>query len=435
MNRIILITGFLIFALNINAQKYDLNSFIELVKQNNKDILIAAEEVKLAQTQEKEAKSSAFPQLNIEAGYSRNLKEGYMYADLSALGGGEGGPAKFKVTYDNEFDLKTILSQQIFNASVFNAIKASKQYENLSGYVYDATFQGVIAGSKKAFHQTLLLKKVWEVNKSAQENAEENYNDVKMKYDEGLVSQFELLQAEVRWKNLIPSTTQAKRNYNLALNSLKILAGLSIEDDFQIEGDLENYSKNEGVYELETALENRPDYQALVSEKELRKINVSYENSAYMPSLSASLVYNYNSVSNEFKFENENNYLIAGLTLHVPVFNGWNTSAKVERAEIELMQSELKIQQAKEEINKELKNISLRIAEAKNRITSAESTINAAKKAFEIAEVSTKNGLATQLELKDARVNFDQAKLNFYSAVYDYLESYFDWELAVGIIN
>ncbi len=43
--------------------------------------------------------------------------------------------------------------------------------------------------------------------------------------------------------------------------------------------------------------------------------------------------------------------------------------------------------------------------------------------------------LATQLELKDVRVAFDQAQLNFYSSVYDYLAAYFDWELANGMVE
>jgi hypothetical protein len=34
------------------------------------------------------------------------------------------------------------------------------------------------------------------------------------------------------------------------------------------------------------------------------------------------------------------------------------------------------------------------------------------------------------LELKEARVAYDQAQLNGYAAVYDYLDAYFDWEQA-----
>jgi outer membrane protein TolC len=45
------------------------------------------------------------------------------------------------------------------------------------------------------------------------------------------------------------------------------------------------------------------------------------------------------------------------------------------------------------------------------------------------------NGLATQLELRESRVDLDRAQVNFYSAIYDYLAAYFDWQRAVGEVN
>lgn len=426
---------YLLLTGNSSAQSYEFDSFIELVKKNNIDIMIAAKDLEIASAQEKEAKSRAYPELNIDAGYNRNLKEGYMYADLGALTGDTGGPAKFKTTYDNEFSLQSVLSQKIFDASVFYAITASKQYDELSNYIYEANFQAIISGSKKSFYMTLLLKEIWEMNKAAEENAEENYRNVKIKYDQGIVSQFELLQAEVRWKNLNPETTKSKRDYELALNSLKILVGIPVEKSIDIKGEF-NYTPYIIIdKDIPEVLNNRPDYNALVWENKLRETNIKVEKSSYLPSLTASLTYRFNSVSNQFTLDNKNNFLIAGVNLHVPIFSGWGTDAKVEMAEIEAAQTTLNIEKTKEEITKEIKNISLRISESKNRIESADKTLESAKKAFEIAEVSTNNGVATQLELKDSRINYDKAQLNYYSAVYDYLEAFFDWELATGLTD
>ena len=422
-----MIIGFILISLNIYSQTYDFDKFIELVKSNNRDIMIAAKELDMAKAQEREAKSNVYPQISLEGNYKRNLNKGYMYVDL-----GE-GTQKLSITYDNEFDMQAVLSQQLFNASIFKAIKAANQYEKLSGFVYDATFQGIIAGSKKAFYQTLLLKEVWNVENEALKNAKENYDETANKYDNGLVSQFEMLQAEVRWKNQIPTATQAERNYRLSLNTLKVLAGIPVENDFIIEGDIETAERDVKEIDMPEILNNRPDYKALLWEEKLRNTNISAEYSGHLPSLFASFTYDFNSVSNEFSFDNKNNYLIAGLTLKVPIFDGWNTSAKVQQAEIELTKTKIEIEKTREDIKKDIQNTSLRIAEAQNRIESAEQTLKTAKKGFEIAEATADNGLATQLELKDARINYDQAQLNYYSAVYDYLEAYFDWELAAGL--
>ena len=42
------------------------------------------------------------------------------------------------------------------------------------------------------------------------------------------------------------------------------------------------------------------------------------------------------------------------------------------------------------------------------------------------------DGLTTQLQLKDTRVVYDQSMINYYAAVYDYMEAYFDWKHATG---
>lgn len=436
-NRILVIALFMTFSNMLLAQKYNIASFIELVKKNNKDILIAAKDLEIADAQDAMARSGAYPYISASAGYNRNLKEAYMYFDASGLFGPDAGngPSKFKINYKNEFSAGAVINQQIFNFSVFNAIKAAEQYEKLTDHVYDATLKGVINGSRKAFYQTLLLKEVWNVNKESEKNAHENYQDLKKKYEAGIVSEFDLLQAEVRWQNYIPELTQSERNYLLALNSLKTLAGLKYDETFEIEGELEVKPEKPSKIEMADVLNNRPDYNAMVWEKKLRESNVNVEWSSHLPSLSASLAYQYSAISDEFKLERENNYLIAGLNLQIPIFSGGLTSAKVQQAQIEVDQTNLKISKFENEIFTEIENFGLKLSEAEKRISSAESTFKTAKKAFNIAEITFENGLATQLQLKDARLGYDQAKLNFYAAVYEYLEAYFDWELAVGIMQ
>ena len=77
-------------------------------------------------------------------------------------------------------------------------------------------------------------------------------------------------------------------------------------------------------------------------------------------------------------------------------------------------------------------NVFLQLNEAYERIASARTILKTAEKAFLIAENTAQRGLATQLQLKDARVGFDQAKMNYYAAVIDYLNAYLQWERAIG---
>jgi outer membrane protein len=432
-NKFVITVAVFLFSLNINAQVYDIDKFLDLVKKNNKDILLAAKDLEIAETQDGMARSSAYPQVSASAGYNRNLKEAYMYVDFGNLFGPGLGASKFKVNYNNEFSASARVTQQIFNYSVFNAIKAAKQYAEFSNKVYDATLEGVINASKKAFYQTLLLKELWDLNKESEKNAFDNYQNVKKKFDVGLASELQMLQAEVRWQNIVPQVTQSERNYELALNSLKTLAGLKVNDDFQLSGSLDDVTKKPAEVEMADVLTNRSDYEVKLWERKLRESNVDVEFSSHFPTLSASFVYQFSALSDEFKLERRNNYLIAGLSLNIPIFSGWNTSSKVQKARIELAKTDLELSKFQDKISIEISNLKLKLDEAQKRISSAETTLSTAQKAFSIAEITADNGLSTQLELKDARLGLDQAKLNYFSAKYEYLDAYFDWELATGI--
>jgi outer membrane protein TolC len=73
--------------------------------------------------------------------------------------------------------------------------------------------------------------------------------------------------------------------------------------------------------------------------------------------------------------------------------------------------------------------------EALSEIAAAERNINSAQRAFEIAESRVANGLSTQLELKDSRIFLDQARITRLTAIYAFLDAYFDWELLTGNVT
>lgn len=413
------------------AQQMDLDKFIELVKKNNKDILIAAKDIGIAEAQHAEATANAYPNISAEGSYNRNLKDMYMYLDAPI----EGFPSKIKANKKNEWKLQATLTQAVFNATVFTAIRAAEEFEKLTDYTYDANVVGVITAAKKAFFQTALLKKVWFVKKETELNAKENYELVKNKFDNGLISKLELLQAEVRYKSSIPETTEAERNYKLALNTIKNLAGIKVTENIVLDADLETIPLKPEDAELSEVVKRRPDLNAMVWENNLRKTNVDVEYSAHFPTVYASLAYVFQSQTDKMNFDNQNNLLVAGLTVKIPIFSGMATTAKVQKAQIEADQSALKIEQHKEKIENELLNLKIKLEESSFRIKSARTTLETAETAFKVASKSSANGVATQLQLKDARVQLDQAKLGYYSAVFEFVTTCIDWELAAGLVQ
>ena len=420
------------FPLRAADTVYNLDAFLARVESHSKDLKLAVQELKLAKVNKREALSTALPTFQLSATYNRNLKDNFLYIDFPDFETGETSNQKFKINYKNEYGLNASINQTLFSFKVGTALKAAREYKVLTDFVYDATHKTIIKMAKKGFYQVILLKKVWELSKASEENARENYLIMKKKFDNGQVSEFNLLQAEVRWQNIIPGTTEAKRNYELALNSLKNLAGIPVDETIDLEGDFEHIPPMPAVVPMESVLERRADFNALLWEAKLRETGIKAEKGEKYPTLGLNLVYNFSSQSDLFKFERQNNSYIVGLSLSVPIYTGGYREAQIQRAKIELEKTRIKIEKEKETIYNDVQNILLRLEEAKNRIDSAEKSLATAKKAFNIAEITAANGLATQLELKDARIFYDQAALNLYASQFDYLDAYFDWQQASG---
>jgi len=435
--RIILFVYLLLFIIyGIQAETYDLESFLSLVENYNKDLKLAEKELDMAQVRKKQALADALPHVSASGNYIRNIGRRFLYIDFPDFETGETQLTKFQISYWNEFALNLGINQTLFSFKVGNALKAAKQYQKFTDFMYDSQYQNVITFAKKAFYQTLLLKKVWEVTRSSEENAKENFLIIKKKYDNGLVSKLELLQAEARWENIVPDTIKAEGNYELALNNLKTFAGISVLEEMTIEGDFDQYPGMPAIIPAESVLESRPDFNALQWEKELRVSDVKAQKADYYPELKANFVlYNLTATSDVFRLDRRNITYWVGLSLSIPIFQGGETAAQVRRANIELEKSQIRIEKTKEIIYNELRNIYLRLEEAQKRIVAGRKNMDTAEQAFQIAESSARNGLATQLELKDARLLADQAKLGYFSAIYDYLAAYFDWELATGKVT
>ena len=191
---VISIGFFLLFGNAEGTEKLTLDRFLSLVKQHNKNIQLAEKSLETAKAVKKEALASALPKMNVQVAYNRNLLINYIYIDFPDFSTGIAKTQKFKISFNNEYRFNAVLSQPVFSFKIGNALRAASRYEKTTKYAYKAQIQAILTGSKKAFFQTMLLQKVVEVAKAAEENARENYVQVQNKYDNGLASQLQLLR-------------------------------------------------------------------------------------------------------------------------------------------------------------------------------------------------------------------------------------------------
>ncbi len=416
------------------AEGITLDEYISLVEKNSKQLMIAARDLEIADANEKMARSQAYPSIGAETGYTRNLtdvKRSYPVA-VDPSGSGYLIWQDIDSNYDNEYSFGISMTQNLFNMKVFYAIKASREYNLMSGDIFDVQHQAVVTIARKVYYQYFLLEQLLDVRMNMEQNTHENYNNIKNKYDNGFVSQFDLLRAEVDWKMKIPETTKAQKNLDLARINFRNLAGISPDEKIVLDCDVNDYPEIPLLIPMDEILSKRPDYKATIRELSLRKINVKAAMADHYPTVKGSILYA-SSVMRDTDFDDYDATVAQiGIKVSVPVFTGGALAAQDKKARMELEQTDIKLKQLKENVYSEVNSIYLSLKETYERIESANATMETAQKAFAIAQSSYNNGMATQLDLKDATVSLELARINHISAVYEYLAAYFEWQQATG---
>jgi outer membrane protein TolC len=421
----------------LSSEDLNLADYMRLVENNSKDLKSAEIDQKLAGVQTSLASSAARPIISASAGYARNFIDidtvvAYTATDPDGSGTSYLNYVDYPYNYNNEFTAALGVQQTLFSMKVFKAIEASRKYAELTGTIYEATRQAILTAAKQLYYQTVLLEEVYKVKKATEENAYENYLYVKKRFDNEIASELEVLQAEVNWQINIPETTKSARNRDLALSSLKHLAGIDLNRDIILTESLGITPEKENSDDMGMILGNRPDFMALQGELDLREINISAKKGDFYPTLVATFGIGTSITHDDFSLEDGTEYAQLALTLTVPVYYGGSRFAQLKQARLEKEKSYINLLKKQDEIRTEINNLNLLLDEASSRIISAETTVETAEKAFNIMSISSKNGMATQLDLKDASLNLAGAKLNYYSSIYDYLNAYFSWQQAVG---
>ncbi len=111
-----------------------------------------------------------------------------------------------------------------------------------------------------------------------------------------------------------------------------------------------------------------------------------------------------------------------GLNLKVPIFNGWQTTSKVDQAEIELLKAEEEFQKTNKFLKNQLEDILLKIEEKLFQIDAYSATIEQAQTGYDIALKRYSSGIGTQLENIDSLVELTRAKINYLNAVFEYYD-------------
>lgn len=457
----IFISFILVFAIQFStsaqSKVYTLDEAINTALSNNRDVTISVMNVKKAEAAVDEAFGYALPSLDLSGSFSHFLEKPKMsFPDFGSLLQN----ATYSILFDehilprdenkfkamqnvlqsfaqtNNYSTSLTLSQTLFSSAVFKGIGASRIYYDLAKADLNSTVSKTVLSVQKTFYGVLLSKEVLDITRQSFENAEANLNDVKALYREGLVSEFDMLQAEVQVENIRPVVLQMENNLQSAKDGLKIILGINQNDDIDVAGEFvyKPYDISNEEELINEALVSNFEIKTLDLKKQVDEAFIQLDVANYWPNIAAFGQYTYAGSSDNWKFNNYSSATI-GINFSMNLWQGNRTKNAVQQSTITYQQTDEQLKQLKDYtlLNVKVKLQELRrvqtVIDAQNR------NVEVAQRAYDIAKVRYKEGAGSQIELQNTDLALKQARLNRIQSMYSYLITKYEIDQILGKTN
>jgi len=408
------------------STRLDLDECIRIALNKNKNILSAEQSAVKTYAQIDENKALAYPDIYASADYTRigNIIE----YELNGR--------KFSFTPEDNYKIYLNLKQKVYAPQIFEAIKASKSFAKAAELQIKIVKTETVSKVKKAYYFLILAKELIKINEESILQLQRNVEDVKKRYKIGMVTDYDLLRAEVQLANAMPALTKAKYDYEIALTNLKMIMGMKPSSSIKIDGKL-NYLPLK--ISIDKAINNAIDRRAEIEhinhtiETYDRYLKITKKETLPTLTMHGDVTYANNEISSGGKANWKYQWNI-GITLDYKLFDGGGSRSKKIEALSDLTKARINKDQLISKIHVEVKTAFSALMETDDLIASQEKGIEKAERAYEIATARNENGLMTQLELMDVQLALTTARINYSKSIYEYLAALTDLQKAMGTI-
>jgi outer membrane protein TolC len=383
-----------------------LEQALELAKERANQIRLSELDIKKAEEEIKRARAGILPQISVSYNYT------YFGQDL-ALG----------TIPNNRQSAVLQLNQTIFNKQVFELIKLANIQRELQSLIKEDVQRTVESQVKDLFYGLLYRKALIKLQEENLDYWEENYKRVSAKFSAGVVPKVELLRAQSQLEQARSQLEQARADYLKALENFKAL--LKLEGNVEPEGTLELKEFDLKEEELLQALKEK-NSTLRVSKKavELAQGTVELKRAQNLPTVNGFA--NYQLFTGKRSPVGDTELLKGysfGVSINYLIFDGFSRKAEISETELDLLKQRENLLQLEYDLKARLRSTLLSINSLKTQIKAVQSSLEFAKEGLRLSTERYRLGVGSQLELLEARANYNNLLANYYLLLYQYNSS------------
>lgn len=497
----------------------DLDEAIQIALTENRELQSTRLDVREANLQVTEARGAVFPQVELSSNLNRNLRTANPFAgtDFGTGGADLFGPTEWLAFNEqarlvpgepepiplsefeqrqqeglreagidpsdganpfvtpNQFDGGVTVSQTLYNASAFAAMRGAQRLRSISERGVEREERVLIHEVREAYYAALLAQDGVRVTEQAVERTERSVDDATRLVARGVAPITQQLGSEVELANLETELVEAQNQAELALDNLKNIMGIPVDTPIELSGSLERLA-GDLDYErvdadlgfdrigtgdavppdaVEEALQHRTDYEQAQLAIELNEIDRDITSGSLRPIVSAFADFGYTGQvpdnraqsvqpdeTDPFTFEERErgffdgdfweSSISVGLSLQWNIFDGMQSRSEVAQRDVEVRQAEIDKEQLERGIRLEVQQALKTLQAAERRIISQERNLENAEVNYDHVQARLREGTARPIEEREASNQLDQSRLNHLQAVHDYVVALSELETALG---
>lgn len=336
---------------------------------------------------------------------------------------------------ENTWTGNLTVSQLLFQGGKVGAgLRGARAYERASTQQLEQTRQEIVYRTRQSYLNAIYAERLVSIAESGQELSREQLRRVELNQRVGGAADYDLLRAQVEVANQEPTVIQARNNRDIAMLRLRALVNIPTETPIELDPGVlvSSDSLVEVDWNVISGLSSRPSVAAAEANVEVRRQAVNFYRGEMWPAFRFNLYLGAQAYPSGFVPQQWRNDWNASFTVSWAIFEGLRTRGQIAAARAELSQAEATLSQTQEQVTLEVEAARAELLRARALLDARRQTVTSATRAQHLASVRFANGIATALEVSDARLALQQAQVNEAQATRDYLLGIAELERALG---
>lgn len=328
--------------------------------------------------------------------------------------------------------------------SNFASIRKSEKELESAKHSLERLKQDIVFQTISGYYSILNLERLVAVKQENLKWNQKNFEIIKEKSRLGAGTMADVYAQQVKLGTAELELLKAQNDFENERSNYLYYLGLDVLEsytlkDAQIEEVLEKGPESFNIesYQfnklIEKALESRPDLKSAVYNLDASYDNLTMARGSYYPSLSNTIAFSIKGETPSTLFDSKQYTL--GLSLSIPIFQGWSIDNRVQYAKIDAKNSEIALSDMEREIKKSIQKGYLDLKTTEKRLEVSQSNVEAARENLKIEEEKYSLGSTTLLNVLIANADYINAQTSYINSQFEYLRLKEEINYYLGIID